>query len=182
MKNLLIGVAMIFVYMIVLTLSFDSKMYLEQIKEVKLVSKELSATGSLYLDYVDFAQGSVTYNDTESIKAINDQIKSFLQLDSDNTPLEGTYWQDTIHYMNYFYDDTGQCRVYKDGIFHKSFNFTYPYLHEDDLGNYIKTISEPTVITTINTGKPRSRLAMFQEVMNEFKVIKSSSYNWSEYN
>lgn len=180
MKNFIIGIAMVFIYIFILTTSFDSKMLLEKIDETKFITQEVSATGTLFIDYEDFSEGSITFKSEEGIKAIDGQIKEFMKLDEANNPLSDSYWQETINYRVYFYDDSGICKIYDNNTLVDSFSFEYPYLHEDDF-QYKKTITDPTVVVTIDAGKPRFRIKSFQENLTDNRIVKTSSHVWDEY-
>ena len=181
MKSLLTGISTILLYAIILIVSFDSKMYLQQTDELKFITQELSATGALFLDYENYAEGDIIFKDKEGIKAINDQMKAFMKLDDENKPKENSYWQDIPQYTVYFYDDSGKCRVYKNGVFDRQFNFSYPHLHRDDDYDFKQTISSATVIVNINAGRPRLRFKPLREELQDIKTIRTSSHTWDGY-
>lgn len=182
MKNLMVGTAIILVYIIVTTVAFDSKMMVEKIDELGHISKELSATGALFLDYKKgYAEGELIFNDPEGIKAIDGQIKELMKLNSDYSPLDNSYWQSNIKYKTYFYDESGICRVYENKELKDEFKFDFPYLHKDNDLDYKETIAKPTVVVSIDAGIPRVRVKSIQEELKNKRIIKASGYTWEEY-
>lgn len=180
MKNFLMGTAIILVCLISITTSFDSKMLLEKIEELKFITQELSATGTLFINYESFSEGFIEFNDKESIKAIEGQIKQFMNLDSNNIPLSKSYWQDKVDYKVYFYDDSRICRVYNNNSLSDTFSFDYPYIHNSEELDHKVTVADPTVVVIINGGKPRFRIKSMQEALFDKSVVRASSYIWKD--
>jgi hypothetical protein len=182
MKSFLIGIATVFLYMIVLGLSFDTKMYLEQIKEVRFIAQEVSATSTLFLDLYDYSQGEIIFNEAEALKAIDAQVKELLKLDATGVPLDSSYWQEPAECLVYFYDDSKVCRVYKNGVLQNTYPFEYPYLHQNAEYNHVQTVAAPIAIVNINAGKPRFRFTFFQDEFEDVKVKQTASYTWDNHN
>lgn len=209
MKNVMLGVATILIYLIIITTTFDSKMFIMQANELGYVAQELSATGTLFLDFEDYADGNLGLHDEQAMLAIEDQIKTLMRLDDNFQPKENSYWQDQVNFRVHFYDDKG-LRAYQRGADdlkqeyskeqllamtgHTEGTYYEHYKHneyDDVLGSYErelsnnqgyrKNIEQPTVIVSINAGKPHFRLDNFQSKFNDKYVVRTSSHVWHRY-
>lgn len=157
MKTLIVTIAITLLYAGFLVYQQDNNRYLREVENLKHAADEASASASLYLDASEFAQGRKVFNRTEGIIAIEFMLRSYLNLDEQLIPLDNTYWQDKITYVLTYFDES---------------NTSFPVLFEDPLTGYVKTITEPTVIVTVNAGRPRYRLSF----LSPNDAIRSSCY------
>ena len=181
MKNIIMGFATVLLYIVVIFTSFDSKMMLEMMNETRFMTQELSATGTLYIDYGAYSGGDIIFNYEEGLKAIDSQIQKFMKLDIDKKPLAKSYWQDDVTYKVYFYDDTRELKVYENGIIvgQEAFNYV-DKKHVDELTGYTMIIAKPTVIITINAGRPRFRLKLMQENASSTDILRTGAHVWDD--
>jgi hypothetical protein len=159
MKSLIVGLALSILFVSFTIYQQDHNSYIRALESLKYVADECSASASLYFDKSEYAEGRMVFNQSEGIKAIEYILKKGLKLDDSLNPLPNTYWTEQVDYKVYFYDDS---------------NSTFPFLFVDPDTSFTKTISEPTVIVTINAGKPRYRLSF----ITASDAIRSSSYEY----
>lgn len=158
MKPLLIGLSVIILYITFTPYQQDNNEYMRQLENLKYVADECAASSSLYLDE-SISDSNIVFNRTEGKKAIEKILQDSLKLDNGLNPLDGSYWQEKIKYDVYYIDDG---------------NTTFPYMFIDKRTGYKKLISEPTVIITIDGGKPRFRLSFLQAKNG----VRSSGYEY----
>ncbi len=177
MKPLITGSALVIVFIIVFSFQTDNYEYRLNTKKLKNCSDEAAYSASLYYNQVEKSNGKTVFLEDDGIKAIEHVIKSWLKLDENLMPTNESYWTDAISYKAYFYDDDLRCNVYINGIRSPSeeFDFVYPFLHEDDELDYVKTIGNANVIVKINAGKAKFTLDFIVEPV----VIRTSSYEYS---
>ncbi len=159
MRDMLFGIAFLLVYTISTVFQQDYNLNQRQLEKVKFVCEEASASASLYHSKTEYAEGREVFDQAEGKKALEDQIKTLLYLDSSFIPTASSYWRDKANYKVYFFDDS---------------NTTYPYVFVDPDTGYTRTITDPTVVVTINTGRPRYRLSFITLT----DTIRSSSHEW----
>lgn len=159
MKPLIVGMAIVLLFTAFILFQQDHNKYIRELERLKFIADECSASASLFFDTVEFSEGRKVFNRTESIKALEYILKANLKLDDELKPLPNNYWRDTVKYDVYFFDEG---------------NTTFPFLFTDPKTNYVKTLVEPTVIVTINTGKPRYRLSF----VTLTDTIRSSAYEY----
>jgi len=159
LKVLIVAISITILFTGFLIYQQDNNRYIRELENLKHAADECSASASLLYHPTEFSQGRKIFNQTEGIEAIKYMLKSYLNLDDILMPLDNTYWQDQITYDAYFLDTS---------------NTTFPYLFTDPLTGYVKTITEPTVIVTINAGTPHFRLSF----LSPDDAIRSSSYEY----
>lgn len=174
MKPLIVGLALTILFTSFSIYQLDNNRHIRESEILKYVADECSASGSLYFDKAEFSIGKKVFNDIESLKAIEFIIKKSLHLDDSFNPLPNTYWTETIVFDVYYFDDSLTMRKYTNGVLVEQNSFNYPYLFVDSKTSYTKAISEPTVIVTIDAGKPRYRLLF----LTPTNVIRSSAYEY----
>ena len=111
-----------------------------------------------YILIEDYTDGKLIFNQSESTKAVEYILQKNLKLNSNLFPESNSYWQEQIHYEINFFDDSTTA---------------YPYLYEDVNKFITLTITDPTVVITINVGKPRYRL-----LDNPPNVIRTAAHEW----
>ena len=161
MKPFLFTIAMVILYSIFLIYQTDNNSYIRQLENLKYVADECAGAASLYYDEELFSKGLIVYNQEEGKKAIEYILKTSLKTESDLTPLSNSYWQEQIEYEVYFLDNS---------------NTTFPVMFVDNRTSYNKLITEPTIIVTVDAGKPRFRLSFLKPE----RVIRTSAYEYYE--
>lgn len=174
MKPLLVGLALIILYSMFIVYQQDNNVFIRQLENLKYVADEAAASGALFFDEAEYSEGRKVYNRTEGNKAIAYMIKNLLRLDNTFTPMADSYWIDTINYDVYYFDDSKIMSKYSNGVLVQEEPFEYGFMFEETKANYIKYIDSPTIIVTINAGKPKFRLSF----INPTDVIRSSGYEY----
>lgn len=164
MKEFLIGISVIILYCIINVFGQDFNLDMRQNFNLKYAANECSASGSLFYDPVKYSEGKIVFQQDKSKEAIEKQIKNLLKLDDSFNPLPGSYYQDKITYKVYFYD-------------YNNTDFSIPNTHKDVDTGYTVSITSPTVVVTINSGKSRYRLTLFQNIGS---TIRSGSHTWKD--
>jgi hypothetical protein len=165
MKSLIIGVGTLLLSIFVYLSVSDIKQLERNSSNLRYACEELSATGALYNDKTEYGNGRLVFNRTESIKAIEDQLKTLLNTDALFVPLSNSYWTDKIQYKVYFYDDIDLA--------------SGPKLFVDPDTGFTQTITKPTVIVTVNAGKGRFH---FPAIATTYKGIRTAAHEWGAYN
>lgn len=175
MKQLIFGVAMVILCSMFLVFQNDDNTFIREYEKLKYVADEISNSGAIFKDLQEYSEGKLTFNYIEGNKAIDYQLKKLLKLDNSFIPLSG-YWRDKIHYKVYYFDNSNMMKVYEDGNLVEQTPFTFNYLFKDKDTEYTKLIVDPTVVVTINAGRPRFRLSFLNDLNRQ--VIRSSAYEW----
>ena len=175
MKIFIITIAVVIVYSFTMVFTQDYRQAQRNSYRLKYVCEELSATGASFYDLEYYSEGYTIFNTEEGVKAIGDQLTNLLSVESSMTPVNNSYWSKNMQYKVYFYDDSGICKVYTNGIPEREEAFTYGDLHKDDWTPYNTVISEPTVVVTINAGPGRFRLKFLNPLLD---IIRSASHEW----
>ncbi|OEF99445.1 hypothetical protein BHF71_09035 [Vulcanibacillus modesticaldus] len=143
MKAYIIGVAMFVVFISFTIFQQDYNLYQEHLYNLKFVAEESAASAAQYIDVDNYAEGKIIFNRLEGIEAAEYLIIKQLKLDKNFMPLSNSYWHERIDYRINFFDES---------------NSVFPFLYENSENNFVLTISNPTVVITINAGEPRYRL------------------------
>jgi hypothetical protein len=160
MKPFIVGAASLLLSIMFYSFLHDFNMNKQALEDLKTVCEEASVAGALFTDNTEYGEGRIVFNQGESKKAIEAVIIAMLELDDHMNPTASTYWQDTVTYKAYFYDDS---------------NTTYPYLFTDPETGYTTLIKAPTVVVTINGGVGRYALPLLR---NGAGNIRSSAHTW----
>jgi len=177
MKIFIVTVAVVILYTFTLVFKEDYRQAQRVSYRLKYVCEELSATGASFYDQEKYGEGYTVFNTDEGIKAIKDQITHLLSVDSGLTPASNSYWSKNMEYKVYFYDDSGICKVYTNGILEREEPFSYDSEHKDDWTSYNEVIGDPTVVVTINAGPSRFRIKILDPIPD---MIRSSCHVWKE--
>jgi hypothetical protein len=160
MKPMIVGISIILLCCYVFIFWYDLGEARARNYELKYAASEVSVSASLFLNLEEYSNGSKVFNRIEGNKAIDNQLRKLLKLDESLNPLPKSYWQDTISYKVYYFDDS---------------DTVYPHLFKDSYTGFTYTITSPTVIVTINAGRARFRLPAFQ---GGAPVIRSAAHEW----
>ena len=159
MKQLILTYAFSILFIMFLIYQQDNNRLLREMENLKQVADEVAATGGLCFDAQEYSEGNLVFNRAEADDAIAYMIISLMNTDDAFLPASNSYWTSTIKYDVYYFDKT---------------NVTFPYLFTDSKTSYTILVTQPTVIVTINAGKPRHRLS-FLTLDN---TIRSGSYEY----
>lgn len=173
MKTMIVGIAIIIIFTFFNIFQFDTNLMQRQQERLKFVADDISNAGSLYYDKTAFGNGRKVFVDATANVKMEELLKMNLKLNNSFLPLGG-YWKDTIKWTSYFFDDTNTMRVYQNGISLSTSAIVFPYLFTEPLTGYVKLITEPTVIVTINAGKPQFRLPF----LTKQDIIRTSAYEY----
>jgi hypothetical protein len=97
-----------------------------------------------------------------------------LNLDSNLEPLSDSYWEEGFDYYSYYIDDSQMLRKYKNGVFEDEYIFEYGNMFVEPITNYHKLITKPTVIVTLDSGKPYFRLSFLEPS----DAVRTSAYEY----
>lgn len=160
MKVFLIGMAMALVSMLFIVFQEEYNRFNRYLHKEKFTTEEVAAAASQYRYLSDYSEGRIVFNQPEAIKAAEYVLKKNLKLNEDFTPLDNSYWKDTISYTIEFFDDS---------------NTTFPFLYEHDTNYFTLTLTDPTVIVTINLGSPD-----FSTFTNSHSFFRTAAHTWQE--
>jgi len=158
MKSFIIGLAMFLLSIGFTVFQHDYHLHQQHTYHLKFTAKEAAAAACQYFIASEYAEGRFVFNRQEGIKAAEYIIKSHLKLDNHFFPQDNSYWREQITYTIQFFDDA---------------NTTFPDIYQHEEGNFTLTITDPTVIITIDAGKPRYRL-----LDNPPNVIRTAAHEW----
>ncbi len=158
MKTYIVGVALFFVFMIFTTYQYEYNMHQEQVYSLKFVAEEVAAGAAQYILIDRYMDGYLVFNKKESIQAVEYILHKNLKLNLELFPGINSYWTQQIQYDIKFFDDS---------------NTNFPYLYEDLINAFTLTITDPSVIITINAGAPRYKL-----INNPPDVISIAAHEW----
>jgi hypothetical protein len=160
MKPLITGVAIAILFSMFLVFQQDHNRFLRQQEDLKHIADDVAASTAGYCNEDEYSEGRFIFNQAEGNKVLEYQLKSLLHLNDSFVP-QDRYWKDKVSYKVYFFDDS---------------NTTYPHIFVDADTGYTKAITQPTVVVTVNAGKPRYRLPF----MPLEDTIRSGAYEWKE--
>jgi len=162
MKPFIVGAAALILSLFCYSFNTDLILNRHANADLRAVCEEASVAGTMFIYKDQYGNGKVVFDQKESIKAIEAEIKSMLKLNDDFTPTSESYWQDQVSYKAHFYDDS---------------NTAYPYLFTDSDTGFTALIKSPTVIVTINAGQGKYAL---QFLKNGPVNIRSAAHTWDE--
>lgn len=161
MKPLIVGLAIVILFTAFTIYQQDNNTYIRQLEYLKYIADECADSAALYYNTTEFGEGRKVFNQDEGIKAIEYMLKDYLNLYDDLTPKDNSYWVDPIEYNVYFFDYS---------------NTTFPTLFTEPITGYVKSITEPTVVVTINAGRPKFRLPF----LSADDAVRTSAYEYQE--
>jgi hypothetical protein len=158
MKIFLLWISLLLVSFIFLQYVDEYNRAERHLLRLKYVAEEAAAAAAQYQDNLQYSNGRKVFNQVEGIKAAEYVIKESLNLDNNFVPQAGSYWRDKITYRIEFFDDS---------------NTAYPMLYSHPSSRFTLAIGDPTVIVTINAGRPRFSIA--PEPSNLFRT---AAHEW----
>lgn len=174
MKQLIFGTAIIVLWAVFSVFQVDNNIYLRQLEELKYQADECSNTASLYYLKNEFANGAKVFDTVNANLALKNILCSNVNLDTNWIPMANSYWTTKFDVTIYYFDDSGMMKTYKNDTLNNQIVFAYNTLFTEPTTGYQKLINEPTVIVTINAGKPRFRLPFLMPP----DTIRTSAYEY----
>jgi hypothetical protein len=144
MKWFITGLAFLFIGTISLVFQHNYNLHQEEMHYLKFVAQESAAGAAQYFSEEKYGDGFLVYNKVEGEKAAKNIIISLLNLNSDMTPSEHTYWKQTdkITYELLYFDED-------------SYTFPLDYTYVHPLGTTKLTMFGPSVIVKVNVGQAK---------------------------
>ena len=155
MKSFLMGIASFLFAMFFFLFLHDYNLNKYYLDELKFVCEEASVAGSSFINWKEYGEGRIVFDYNKAEEAIDDVIIDMLDLESDMSPKDTSYWTSNITRDIIYYDDKLT---------------SYP---ETDPNTGL-SITEPHVIVKINAGKPNYKL----KFLNINDNIRSSGHAW----
>ena len=155
MKSFLMGIASFLFAMFFFLFLHDYNLNIYYLDELKFVCEEASVAGSSFIDWEEYGEGRIVFDYNKAEEAIDDVIIDMLDLESDMSPKDTSYWTSNITRDIIYYDDKLT-----------SYPVTDP--------NTGLSITEPHVIVKINAGKPNYKL----KYLNINDNIRISGHAW----
>lgn len=161
MKQFLVGWAIVILCSNGFIFRQDYHMHQRQLNRLKFVCEEAAAAAAQYQNFDEYKNGKFVFNREEGIKAAEYIIKSNLKLDDNFMPGQNNYWQSKVTYKIEFYDEG-------------NVNFsTQRPLYQHSSGMLTQVITSPTIVVSIEAGKPRYRQGI--QVNNAFRI---AAHGW----
>jgi len=163
MKEMILGLSMSLLMITILLMIGDLDQYKEQRIRLKSVSEEVAASAAQYKTLEEYADGYLHFNQVEGNKAADFTLQRHLNLNNTFTPQAPNYWINTpniekqITYIDYSNYKTYLVNPADDlEAFPKEYRFTH-------FGETFTTwLLGPSVVVSINAGKPNYRLKFLQ--------------------
>lgn len=156
MKVFLTFLALLLVYVSLLTFRTDLDSFYQAQSWTKTVAEDCAAGAALYYQEESMGNGLWICEATEAMEHIN----YILNFQKNNHKF---YSDGKIDYEIRFYDDDLTCDVYRNGAYQSSISFQYPVRFHDSKGYEIQ-VSEPSVIVTLSiTSKHFFRLPFLRQ-------------------
>lgn len=137
MKPFLFGLAVSILFILFFVYQKENNKLIQELKIVKYMADECAASASLYYDIDKYGSGNFIYNQQEGNKAIETVLSKGNK----------KYWESTTYEVFYFDNDS----------------VSFPYTFKDPYRDYIKIITEPTVIVILKVYKDHLRLAYMRD-------------------
>lgn len=173
MKMYIVGFALLIIFTSFFSFQMTTDKFTEMQDVVKTAANDAADAAALLYDVDRYAGGEKVFNKEDGNKAILSIIKGNLKLE-DGMMFQNPVLREACHYTTYFVDGTGEVSKYQDGLFVSSQTITFPFEFIEGNTNYTKTITEATVIVTIDAGKFDYPLAIIKDP----KLIRTSGYEY----
>ena len=172
MKSILTGFAFIILFTGFHLFQVDQDCFIRAQEEVKVLCDDISAAGVLFFEEDAFSNGKKIYNQTQAENVISTLIQKNMKLEPNLHPSPGTYWEEPVEYWTYYIDESGFITTRKNGLLVSRVAFVMGSVFTEPQTQYMKLISEPTLIATIKTKYPSGigRGSTWPE------IVRSSAY------
>lgn len=120
-------------------------------------AEEVAAAAAQYIDWTDYAEGRIVFNQFEGQRAAEYLLKKRMLLDDLLMPQTKSYWIDRIQYEIEFFDES---------------NTVFPYLYQNPTTNYTRVLESPSVVVTIYLG--RGRLSFYESP----EYFRTAAHAW----
>ena len=117
MKPLITGVAFIILMMFFNVFQVEQDTYIRAQEHVKILCNDMAAAGVLFISEDAYALGNKEFNVSESEGILRQLIQMNMDLDEELNPLNESYWNGSIQYKTYYFDDSGFMTCNMNGEF-----------------------------------------------------------------
>lgn len=179
MKEMLVGLALCFLFMFTLTLNHDLSLYQQERIHLKSSAEEAAASAAQYFFRNSYADGFYNFNQIEGNKALNLSLQTSLRLDGVLKPTENSYWRNTKQVQqNVTYIDYSNYKLYLEtpSTTAQAFPNRYKFTHFGE--TFTTTLFGPSVIVSVNTGKPNYLLKFLSQYSTD--VIEHGIHTFEE--
>lgn len=160
MKILLWTFAIVLIMTFVVVYQDDyNQLYRENIN-LKFYSQEAAAAAAQYFVVEEYSEGRMVFNREEAVRAAEYVLQQNLKLNEDFVPLHNSYWKEAVHYDIEFFDEG---------------NTFFPYLYEHPSEYFILLMTAPTVVVTVDAGRPAFRL--FEDIP---RMLRVGAHTWQQ--
>lgn len=173
MKTYIIGIACILISSAFCCFQMYTDKLIDTESLLKSTANNAANAAALYYDMDEYSEGNKVFNKEEGNKAILFTIKENLKLNNDMS-FKGDILPDTCHYIVYYFDETEKMTKYQDDSFVTRETVNFPFEFVEQKSNYKKTITEATIIVTIDAGTFNYSLAFIQDP----KLVRTSAYEY----
>ena len=157
----MVSMALLFTFIYAMFLDMDIDSHELHRKHLKGVSEEVAASAAQYFVLSAYGDGFYNFKQSEGDKAANYTLQSSMQLNTENVPLQGAYWQDkTKVELTYIDYDTSSLYLADDASSSEPFPNRYTFSHFGE--THTVTLYGPSVIASINAGKPNYAMSLLK--------------------
>lgn len=172
MKAFIMGLGVVILLCAFNAFQVEHDAYFRAQYQLKVMCDDASSAGSLMLETPKFALGKRVYDKTTAEILIKQLIGLNMGLDANMSPTSDSFWGERVHYKSYYVDDEEILTVYEDGVLQSQSAFSYNTILTESYTGYMKLITEPTVIVSIDAPYPDGRVTW----LNWPNIKRSSAY------
>lgn len=175
MKFYIITIAMVIVLGVFMVFHVENDRYNVFQADLKSLTNDCAGAAILYYDHDAYSDGNKVFKKEEGESVIRALIQEYFYLDDNmNFPNDfSKHLSGTVHYKTFYFDYQG-LTIYEDGQFQSKEALTYPYLFRDENSDFVKQITDATVIVTVDCGDFDFSLAF----LDSPKLIRTSAYEF----
>lgn len=177
MKVLITTCALSLLFSIFTLFQYDCNQLQLWQERIKWEADNAADAAALYFEPEQFAKGIKVFNKTEGNKATAYVLKNNLDQDGDGV-IRKDVLGDRFEYYIYYFDGNGIMTTFKENTEMSESTFEFPYSFTEDLTGYAQTITEATVIVTIDAGAFNYTLTFIEDP----DCIRTSGYEYYSYN
>ncbi|MDD3350187.1 MAG: hypothetical protein PHC40_04940 [Eubacteriales bacterium] len=175
MKVFIISLALILTLTGFFVFQVDCGQYIQISERAKETANDAADAAGLFYSIDQFAGGYKVFDKDDGNAAILEILRSNLNL---NTEMKFSFRKvpDVCHWKAYYIDDTGAFSEYQDGILIQEKTVDFPFLLVEPLTNYSATLSQASVIVTIDCGY----IDFMVPFVENPHLIRSSAFEYAE--
>lgn len=170
MKSFITGLGLVILLCGFNAFQVEHDAYLRAQYQIKVLCDDASSAGSLMLESPKYAIGERVYDQRAAEALIKQLIMLNMRLDSTLAPKVESFWDEVVAYTTYYVDDEQILSIYKNGVLQSQSAFSYNTILTESCTEYMKLITEPTVIVAIDVPYPKRSVSWL-----EWPNIKRSS-------